>query len=135
MILWLKARRIPLLAVGLALYAGVAIAAGSLMAKLPTLTSTGAGGVPLMLFAPLPACVALIFCLESGSPGAEGTASRRVARYDQARLTVLRAHRQERQGVRALGAYRVALTGDWPSLVTPHAQHPRQPRVLAPRGR
>ncbi|GGX40822.1 hypothetical protein [Streptomyces chryseus] len=83
MTLWLKARRIPLLAVGLALYAGVAIAAGSLTANLPTLTSSGAAGVPLMLFAPLPACAALIFCLESGSPGAEGTASRRVARYDQ----------------------------------------------------
>lgn len=86
--LWFKARRMPLLAAGLALYATIAHAAGSHVAMLPTLSSAGTIGVPVMLFAPLPACAALMFCLGGGAPGAEGTASRRIAGYDQLAVSV-----------------------------------------------
>ncbi|MEU9401480.1 hypothetical protein [Streptomyces sp. NPDC048242] len=80
--LWLRARRIPVLAAALAACAALTAAAGDRLVDLPSLGSGAAR--PLVLFAPLLVCVGLAFSLSSRLPAAEASGSRPVTRFDQA---------------------------------------------------
>ncbi|MFE3516084.1 hypothetical protein [Streptomyces sp. NPDC059166] len=89
--MWLKTRRVPVLAATLVAYAALTAAAGDSLVDLPSLGSETAR--PLVLFAPLLACMGLTLSLSSRLPSAEASGSRPVARYDQALVlaTVLAA--------------------------------------------
>ncbi|MYQ45371.1 hypothetical protein GTW40_09905 [Streptomyces sp. SID4985] len=80
--LWLRTRRIPVLAAALAACAALTAAAGDTLVDLPSLGSGAAR--PLVLFAPLLVCVGLAFSLSSRLPAAEASGSRPVTRFDQA---------------------------------------------------
>ncbi|MFJ2111662.1 MULTISPECIES: hypothetical protein [unclassified Streptomyces] len=82
MLIWLKTRRIPVLAAALAAYAALTAAAGDTLVNLPSLGSDAAR--PLVLFAPLLACTGLALSLSSRLPAAEASGSRPIARFDQA---------------------------------------------------
>ncbi|MFE2291162.1 hypothetical protein [Streptomyces sp. NPDC059452] len=89
--MWLRTRRLPVLAAALAAYATLTAAAGDTVVDLPSLGSDAAR--PLVLFAPILACIGLTFSLSSRLPAAEASGSRPVARFDQALVlaTVLTA--------------------------------------------
>ncbi|MFB7576446.1 hypothetical protein ACIQFZ_34755 [Streptomyces sp. NPDC093064] len=80
--MWLRTRRIPVLAAALAAYAALTAAAGDTLVNLPSLGSDAAR--PLVLFAPLLACMGLALSLSSRLPAAEASGSRPVSRFDQA---------------------------------------------------
>ncbi|MEU4151632.1 hypothetical protein [Streptomyces sp. NPDC026659] len=80
--LWLRTRRIPVLAAALAACAALTAAAGDTLVDLPSLGSDAAR--PLVLFAPLLVCMGLAFSLSSRLPAAEASGSRPVTRFDQA---------------------------------------------------
>ncbi|MFJ4922011.1 hypothetical protein [Streptomyces sp. NPDC088725] len=80
--LWLKTRRISVLAATLVAYAALTATAGDTLVDLPSLGSDSAR--PLVLFAPLLACAGLALTLDSRLPAAESSGSRPVARLDQA---------------------------------------------------
>ncbi|WP_409471194.1 hypothetical protein [Streptomyces sp. HC307] len=84
--LWLRTRQIPVLAAALVAYAALTAAAGDTMVDLPSLGSDAAR--PLVLFAPLLACMGLAFCLSSRLPAAEASGSRPVPRFDQALVLI-----------------------------------------------
>lgn len=78
---WIKARRAHLaLPAGLATLAVLVALFRDHLAGMPSLT--GGGEVMLMMFAPLPVCSALMFCLTSRLPDAEVAAQRPVPALD-----------------------------------------------------
>ena len=80
--MWLSTRRIGVLAAALAAYAALTAAAGDTLVDLPSLGSGAAR--PLVVFAPLLACMGLALSLSSRLPAAEASGSRPVPRFDQA---------------------------------------------------
>ncbi|MGW5234644.1 hypothetical protein ACWEQU_20695 [Streptomyces nodosus] len=80
--MWLRTRRLPVLATALAAFASLTAAAGDTLVNLPSLGSDAAR--PVVLFAPLFACIGLVVCLSSRLPAAEASGSRPVSRFDQA---------------------------------------------------
>jgi hypothetical protein len=82
MMWWLTARRAhPCLTAGWVCFAVLILTCRDYLASLPSITPSG-GQVLLMLFAPLPVCVALMMCLESGLRHAEQTGIRPVPLMD-----------------------------------------------------
>lgn len=78
---WFKARRAHLLLpVGLAIFTSLVWAFRELLLGMPSFT--GGTEVLLMLFAPLPVCVALMLTLTSRMPDAELSGLRRVVALD-----------------------------------------------------
>lgn len=79
---WLSARRIhPHITVGLGCFAILILLCRDYLASLPSITPSG-GQVLLMLFAPIPVCVGLIRCLESGLEHAERSGVRPIKLMD-----------------------------------------------------
>jgi hypothetical protein len=82
MMWWLAARRAhPYLTSGLGCFAVLILVCRDYLVSLPSITPSG-GQVLVMLFVPLPVCVALMMCLESGLRHAEQTGIRPVTRMD-----------------------------------------------------
>jgi len=84
MTLWFATRRWWLSAVGLLVFLFAAIGAGEHQADLPSFTPIGSVTVKLMLFSPIPVCLAILYCLDRRLPTAELTGIRRTGLADQA---------------------------------------------------
>ncbi|MEW2130374.1 hypothetical protein [Streptomyces sp. NPDC005435] len=81
MLLWSKARILPVLLAAFSASVVFALLAKDTLVALPTLGTDA--GRPLILFAPLLTCMGLAYCLGSSLPSAESTGTRRVTTLDQ----------------------------------------------------